>query len=150
VLASWWSRVGAAIIDLVIVGAIAVGVTLLVGVGVFAGTDDGLLALIVGLLIFVFVFALVALPYAAVMMWKTNGKTVGRMVTGIRVVRANGQDMDFGTAAMREVVIKALAVGIASSIIPLIPYFLDVLWPLWDDENRALHDFPVNTRTVKG
>jgi hypothetical protein len=24
-----------------------------------------------------------------------------------------------------------------------------VLWPLWDDENRALHDFVVDTRTVK-
>ena len=26
---------------------------------------------------------------------------------------------------------------------------IDWLWPLWDDENRALHDFIVNTRTVK-
>ena len=25
----------------------------------------------------------------------------------------------------------------------------DVLWPLWDDENRALHDFVVNSRVVQ-
>ena len=25
----------------------------------------------------------------------------------------------------------------------------DVLWPLWDEENRALHDFVVDTRTIK-
>ena len=24
-----------------------------------------------------------------------------------------------------------------------------MLWPLWDDENRALHDFVVDTRVVK-
>ena len=25
----------------------------------------------------------------------------------------------------------------------------DALWPLWDDENRALHDFVVNSRVVR-
>ena len=25
---------------------------------------------------------------------------------------------------------------------------VDVLWPLWDEENRALHDFVVDTRTI--
>jgi uncharacterized RDD family membrane protein YckC len=96
----------------------------------------------------IFVFALVALLYAPIFMWRTDGRTIGRMAAGTRVVRANGQAMDFGTAMMREVVLKVLAVGIASSLIPLLPFLADVLWPLWDDENRALHDFPVNTRTV--
>jgi uncharacterized RDD family membrane protein YckC len=26
---------------------------------------------------------------------------------------------------------------------------IDVLWPLWDEENRALHDFVVNTRVIR-
>jgi hypothetical protein len=30
-----------------------------------------------------------------------------------------------------------------------IAQLVDVLWPLWDEENRALHDFIVNTRTVR-
>ena len=25
----------------------------------------------------------------------------------------------------------------------------DYLWPLWDEENRALHDFIVDTRSIK-
>ena len=153
VLASWGSRFGAAIIDGLIVSAAALVILIPLGIGVFAtgesGSEGGFFALVVGLILALLVFALVALAYAPVMMWKTNGRTVGRMATGIRVVRANGQPMDFGTAVMREVVIKALAVGIASSIIPLLPVLLDILWPLWDDENRALHDFPVNTRTVR-
>jgi len=28
-------------------------------------------------------------------------------------------------------------------------WLLDILWPLWDEENRALHDFVVNTRSIK-
>ena len=38
------------------------------------------------------------------MMARTNGKTLGRMAAGIRVVRANGQPMTFGFALLREVV----------------------------------------------
>ena len=32
------------------------------------------------------------------MMTRTDGRTLGRMVTGIRVVRASGEPMSFGTA----------------------------------------------------
>ena len=68
---------------------------------------------------------------------------------GIRVVRDNGQRVSFGLAALREIVVKGLLVSIVSSIIPLIPWLLDYLWPLWDDENRALHDMVVSTHVVR-
>jgi hypothetical protein len=50
---------------------------------------------------------------------------------------------------LREVAVKWLlfnAVGgsVTFGIAPLI----DVLWPLWDEENRALHDLLVDTRTI--
>jgi len=65
------------------------------------------------------------------------------------VVRDNGQPFSFGSAALREVVLKFLAVSIASSIIPLIPFLLDYLWPLWDDQNRALHDMVASSHVVR-
>ena len=79
-----------------------------------------------------------------------NGQTWGKQLLGIRVVRDNGEPFDFGYAALREVVVKGLLFGIASSIIPIIPWLLDVLWPLWDDENRALHDMIVSTHVIEG
>ena len=149
VLAGYGRRVGAFIIDALIITALAAVLLGIFGAG-FASVDSdaGVAALIGAAIVSMLVFALVALLYAPVLMWRTNGRTIGRMAVGTRVVRADGQRMDFGTAMLREVVIKSLAVGIASSIIPLLPFLVDVLWPLWDDENRALHDFPVNTRTV--
>ena len=39
--------------------------------------------------------------------------------------------------------------GIAGAFTGGIANLVDVLWPLWDEENRALHDFVVNTRVVK-
>jgi uncharacterized RDD family membrane protein YckC len=56
--------------------------------------------------------------------------------------------MTFWFAMLREVVIKALLFGFVSSFTFGIASLLDVLWPLWDEENRALHDLIVNTRVI--
>jgi uncharacterized RDD family membrane protein YckC len=83
-------------------------------------------------------------------MAKTNGKTLGRMAVGNRVVRANGQPMTLGWAMLREVAVKWLLFNaVGGSITFGLAGLIDVLWPLWDDENRALHDFIVDTRTIK-
>jgi uncharacterized RDD family membrane protein YckC len=155
-LASWWSRVGAAIIDGLIIGIPAfILFLLLVGgsVGLTGDDNDASVWAIVGAAILWFLFvAAFALLYAPVTMARDgahNGQTWGKQMLGIRVVRDGGERMSFGWAALREVVVKQLLVGIASSIIPLIPYLLDVLWPLWDDENRALHDMVVSTHVVR-
>ena len=152
-LAGWWSRVVATLVDGIIVGLGAVLIMALFGsvfsVGFFASEEAGIAAVIVGLLLSFVAIAIVALLYAPLMMARTNGKTLGRMVVGNRVIRAGGEPMTFGWAMLREVVIKALAFGLASSVTFGLASLVDVLWPLWDDENRALHDFVVDTRTVK-
>jgi uncharacterized RDD family membrane protein YckC len=150
VLAGWWSRVGAALIDGLIIGIVATILLAIFGVG-FTSTDsdEGVGALIVAGIVSTIAFAVAALLYAPLMMAKTNGKTLGRMAVGNRVVRANGQPMTFGWAMLREVAVKMLLVGVVNSVTFGLAGLLDVLWPLWDDENRALHDFVVDTRTVK-
>ena len=103
-------------------------------------------------ILFLLAFAVVSLLYAPLLMMRqgqNNGQSWGKQVVGIRVVRDNGQAFTFGPAAMREIVYKQLCVGIASSIIPVIPWFLDYFWPLWDDENRALHDMAASTHVVR-
>jgi uncharacterized RDD family membrane protein YckC len=145
--------VGAALIDGIIVGIGALAIVALFGsvfsVGFFAGDEVGIVSLIVGLLLSFVAIAIVALLYAPLMMARTNGKTLGRMATGIRVVRASGQPITFAFAFIREVAVKALLFGIASSLTFGLASLADVLWPLWDDENRALHDFVVDTRVVR-
>ena len=152
-LAGWWSRAGAQIIDGLIIGfggvLLLIAITAPFSVGFFAGEDAGILSILVGLLIAVLCVSVVALLYAPALMARTNGKTLGRMATGIRVVRANGKPIDFGFAMLREVAVKALLFGIASSLTAGLASLADVLWPLWDEENRALHDFIVDTRSIK-
>jgi uncharacterized RDD family membrane protein YckC len=152
-LAGWWSRVGATLIDGLIIGVGALLIVALFGsvfsVGFFASEDAGVVSLVIGLMLSFLAIAIVALLYAPLMMARTNGKTLGRMAMGIRVVRASGEVMTFGWAMLREVAVKALLFGVLGSITMGLAQLADVLWPLWDDENRALHDFIVDTRVVR-
>ena len=146
VLSGWWRRAGAAIVDGLIVGSIAVAIGLAFGLASDAGTSTAAeqAAGTAATLILLAVNAV----YASLLMWRTNGRTIGRMVTGIRVVRANGERMTLGVAFTREVLVKSLLVGFLSRYTLGLASLVDVLWPLWDRENRALHDFPVDTRTI--
>lgn len=157
-LASWGSRLGAHLLDNLIVfvpfvlifGFIAAGFGI---VGSDADNEDlALGGLIAASILGVLLYAAIYLLYAPLLMKREgarNGQTWGKQALGIRVVRDSGEPFGFGSAALREVVVKGLAVGVAASIIPVLPWFLNFFWPLWDDQNRALHDMAVSTHVVK-
>lgn len=148
-LASWLSRVAATLLD---------GVVLLAAVVVLAApgtalliadhTAAGIAALLVGLVI----YGLVYVFYGAWLMkrpGKRNGQTLGKQWVGIRVVRDNGEPFGLGQGLLREFVVKLLLFGwIGGSFFLAIPSLLDAFWPLWEDENRALHDLIVKTHVV--
>jgi uncharacterized RDD family membrane protein YckC len=149
-LASWGIRLGAYLIDALILLIPVVILAILI----FGGASDNgsFGGWVVASILYVLLFAVVVLLYAPVLMVREgerNGQTLGKQFVGIRVVRDNGEPFGFGAAALREVVLKQLAVGIASSIIPFIPWFLNYFWPLWDDQNRALHDMGASTHVIR-
>lgn len=63
-----------------------------------------------------------------------NGQTIGKHAMGIRVVPIAGGPMTMEIAARREAFGRTLL-----SLIPLYT-FVDILWPITDDRNQALHD----------
>jgi uncharacterized RDD family membrane protein YckC len=152
-LSGWWRRAGALIIDGIVVTLIAgifFGIfAAFAGAGFLVGDTTGYIALVLGFLGWGLCILIAALLYAPLMMARTNGKTLGRMACGIRVVRANGKPIDFGWACLREVLTKWLLFGvIANSFTFGLAALVDYLWPLFDEENRALHDFVVDSRTI--
>jgi uncharacterized RDD family membrane protein YckC len=154
-LASWGSRAGAWLIDVLVLLVPILGLFFLLvagAVGISGDDEFSWAAALVGLILWVVLVGVVTLLYAPVLMARRgprNGQTLGKQAVGIRVVPNGGEPMTFWPAAVREVLIKGLAVGVASSIIPFIPWFLDNFWPLWDDENRALHDLGASTHVVR-
>jgi uncharacterized RDD family membrane protein YckC len=147
-LASWGSRAAAFLLDGLILIVPVIALTVIV-VAVATGSDTA--GWVTGILGFL-AYLVVAFLYSPLLMARDgahNGQTWGKQILGIRVIRDGGEPMSFGWAALREIAVKGFLVGIASSIIPLIPWFLDFFWPLWDDENRALHDMIVSTHVVR-
>jgi uncharacterized RDD family membrane protein YckC len=154
-LASWGSRAGAWFIDVLIIAVPATIIfwTLVAQAIGLSGDDSdaGFWVYVGGAILSVLLFAAIALTYAPATMARggtRNGQTWGKQMVGIRVVRNGGEPVDFWFGALRDVVVKGLVVGIASTVIPFVPWLLDNFWPLWDDENRALHDMAVSTHVV--
>lgn len=156
VYASYGARAGAAVVDFLVKAIFAVLVLVavgsLAGVGFLAGDEtSGFVAVVVAVLMGFFAFAVASLLYEPIYMSVTDGQTLGKQVTGCRVVRADGQRMDFAWALLREVVVKWLAIGVVGTAITAgmpLATLLDNLWPLWDDQKRALHDMVVDTRVI--
>lgn len=161
-LASWWSRVGAALLDALIITVPALALYFLVffgGLGLFAAGGENeavatgaIIGVLVGFGIFILVALAIALLYAPLTMRREgehNGQTWGKQIVGVKVVRADGQPVEFGFAALREVVVKWLLFAVVGGFFFSIPTLLDYLWPLWDDENRCLHDMLVDSRVIR-
>ncbi|HEX5910142.1 MAG TPA: RDD family protein [Thermoleophilaceae bacterium] len=147
-LASWWSRVGAWLLDAlirVLLAGAAFG--LLIAVDSVGGVVDT-----VGTIVLAPAVVIVYFGYPALTMRRPgarNGQTWGKQIVGIRAVRDDGAAYGLGTALVRELLIKELLIGFVGAIAFSIPFLLDSLWPLWDETNRAVHDMIAHSHVVR-
>jgi uncharacterized RDD family membrane protein YckC len=144
--ATWPSRVGAFLIDLLIVLVLPLGL----GIALVAAGGDG--AEVAGTVVLLAGPPLVWGLYSAALMARPgrhNGQTVGKQALGVRVVRDNDQPIGFAYGLLRELAVRQVLLTISSSFVFGIPYLLDSLWPLWDESNRTLHDMIVSSHVVR-
>ena len=143
--AAWPQRAGAWLFDSVIatiatVALYAIAIGLLVGGG-------GLSAAGIILVLAVYLLGpLVAFAFYAWQMCQAadrNGQTIGKRAVGIRVVRADGLPVGFGTVLLRHALI-----GVFYVITLGVGIIVDYLWPLWDVRSQSLHDKLAKTYVV--
>jgi uncharacterized RDD family membrane protein YckC len=152
-LAGWWSRVGAQLLDLLIVwlpGSVLLLVPILLSDAARNGSGAERAWLIVTIVVSFLVLA-AHYFYAPVLMrrkGRRNGQTLGKQACRIRVIRADGKAMRFSDAALRQIIYKSFGALVASTFVPIFPWFLNYLWPTWDEQHRALHDLAAQTRVV--
>jgi uncharacterized RDD family membrane protein YckC len=143
--AGWWPRVGAAILDVIIVG---VGGAILggaVAAVIDANEDAGTaIAAAAGIVVASLYYGLLMARGGA-----RNGQTLGKQAVGIRVIRADGAAVLLGFALLREILVKTILFGYVALVTLYLATILNYLWPLWDPRNRALHDRIVGSRVVK-
>ena len=129
-LAAWSQRLGAWLIDWLIVGL--GGLLVLMAL---SQVIDSLLAML-SMLVFV-------LLYWGGHLTGRVGRTPGKAALGLRVVSVSDRAsvVGFGRGVGRFVTSAAI------SIVPL-GFVIDHLWPLWDDQNQTLHDKAVGSVVI--
>lgn len=120
--ASFWERMGAGFLDLIIVGIV---VGLLPHIFEKLLSDSSLLLL-------------VALAYSAGM-WTWKGTTIGGIVLNLKVVRLDDQPVTFAVALVR---------GLAAAL-SFVVLFLGFFWMIWDREKQTWHDKIAGTVVVR-
>src|SRR6478735_7855099 len=149
-LAEWGPRVMASLIDGLIICLIAalIFVPLTAAFPFLTDSTGGIIALVLAWLGGIFVFCIALALYAPILLVRWDGQTVGKKLLRIRVIQTSGEKFDFFQAFFREGIVKGLLILLIAIftifILPLVNY----LWPLWDDENRCLHDYLCKTRVV--
>lgn len=140
-LAEWWPRVGATLLDFVIVWAIVLALAIASAIATAPFDGDGLGAA------WWLIAAVVAIAYTCLTMSRKgryNGQTFGKQAAGVRVVRDDGRPVTFKTSFGRDILIKYVGGNLTFGI----GWVVDSLWPLGDSENRALHDLALKTHVV--
>ncbi|HST16720.1 MAG TPA: RDD family protein [Gaiellaceae bacterium] len=133
VLAGWWSRVAAFLIDWLV---LIVAIVLIEAIARVVQSTVVIVVLFVG-------WAFAALiGYWVYFEGSASGQTPGKHALGIRVRGVGGGRASYGQALGRNLLRDLMAifwpVGIAN-----------YLWPLWDRKNQCLHDKAASTIVVR-
>jgi uncharacterized RDD family membrane protein YckC len=141
--AGFGERTGAAFVDLGISVAVF-GAAIWIAIVLFS--IGGTVPILIGVLLILAGIA-VALLHTSVLMARKgerNGQSVGKQALDVRVVTSAGQPVRLGACLVREVAVKQFGTLITGGL--FLP--VDYLWPLFDEEDRAIHDIVADTRLV--
>ncbi len=138
-LASYGQRIGAYLIDGVVISVVVLA--LMMAGSVVSDAVAGLVLFVLGWP----VGALIAVVPFMRRRGQGAGQSLGKAATGIRVVGPDGTPAS-ARVVLREVVMKWFVLW---SITLWLGAVLDLLWPLWAGERRAMHDIASGTRVVR-
>ena len=148
--AGFWIRVGAKLIDGIIIGVVSVPImmALFAGMGLFSGEfvkqmeaeDPEAIGKLLGLYAVIFLIMIVGqLGYNGLLVWKW-GATIGKLAVGIKVVTPEGQPLTLGRSIGR-----AAADMINNFICNGLTY---IMVGIDEPQKRGLHDHIAGTRVV--
>jgi uncharacterized RDD family membrane protein YckC/uncharacterized membrane protein len=120
--ASFWLRMGAGLIDVILVGILTTFVSEILGRLIRGGPT----------------FLWVSLAYFTAM-WMWKGTTVGGVVLNLRVARLDGQRLSFAVALVRSL----------AAWFSVVVFFLGFFWIAWSAERQGWHDKITGTVVVR-
>ncbi|MCW2915953.1 MAG: domain containing protein [Actinomycetia bacterium] len=144
-LASRWARLGAAIIDGLILSAVDFVISLpFVNWGRIFVTQAGESISLSEFYKYNLVTLIIGFCYFWLLTYKWSGQTVGKKALGIRVVRAE----DRGPISNSQALMRALIYAVVGNVCSCFG-LINVLWILWDPRRQCLHDKAAKTVVMK-
>ncbi|MCF6525157.1 RDD family protein [Streptomyces sp. JJ36] len=129
--ANWLYRVGAFLIDGLIIG---VPYGILVGIGSAMGGGTGGVIMLLGVLVGI------GIGLWLIHQEGTTGQSPGKKAVGTRLLKEEtGQPLGFGMAFVRRL----------AHILDGLPCYIGYLWPLWDEKRQTFADKVCGTLVVK-
>lgn len=83
--------------------------------------------------------------FTTIILWATNGYTPGKWVLKMRVVKIDGSKISFLDAFLRELVVKCIANSLLSGLLNIGSF----IWGCVTDDHKTVHDLLVHTRVIK-
>jgi uncharacterized RDD family membrane protein YckC len=145
----FWMRFGARMIDGIVLGVPLLVLFFLLMPNVFKAKGDVSNPLVAAFATFNLTYLVVSLLISGcyeVMLLRYRGGTLGKMACGLKVVRADGNDLSWGVCFGRYFMWNVL-----SRSIPFLSFVLVLVSSIMagiDAEKRALHDRVCDTRVV--
>ena len=136
--ANWGSRAGAWMLDLVVLSGLLFAFAIVFVIALVPASERGQGESGVGLLIWPFIPL-----YGALCHRYWHGQTLGKKALGIAVEHVRGGPISLGQALGRGYLRALMFVFL------YVPWIVDSLWPLWESENRSLHDLAASTIVVR-
>jgi uncharacterized RDD family membrane protein YckC len=131
-LANWPQRVGAYLIDLVIVLPISIAMAL-----VSAGGGNSRSTGLVEALLYLIGFGVWI--YNRWILAGRTGRSWGKQALGLKLLRMdNGQPIGGGMAFVRDI----------AHVLDVLPCYLGYLWPIWDGRRQTFADKAVSTVVI--
>jgi uncharacterized RDD family membrane protein YckC len=139
--AGFWIRFAARVVDAILLNVIFLIVRLPFGVAMFTpgiARDPGALVAFAGATILITLISVVATACYEIFFIGTRGATIGKMIFGLKVIRADGGPVSIGLSTGRYFAqwISAITFGIG------------YIMAGFDDQKRALHDRICETRVI--
>lgn len=134
IYAGFWRRFLASSIDGAIMVLFGIGLSFSLGGNYFSSDTQSAPQVVSSVLNFLF-----STLYSVFFWVNQEGATPGKKLLAIKVIKADGGSISYGTAVIREL----------SYLVSLVPLGLGYLWVAWDKNKQGWHDKLAGTYVVK-
>ncbi len=130
--AGFWIRFAAKILDYIVIRIFSFIIMMIMGKLARHGVEWQLFG---GFIFTYLILPIIYFPF----MHARFGQSLGKMATGLQVVRSDGEKLSYGRALAR----------FLAEIISVMTIYVGFIMAAFDDEKRALHDHICDTRVIK-